>query len=522
MLAPPFPQCVPPVSPITITLSPGDSSASIRFQVKAFGPFDQTVTLSCSGLPSGATCNFQLASSAQPACNSQPTTSVQPTATNPADVILTICTAATTTAGTFPVTITASVIDGPPRTQNLSLTVTKDYSLAISNSVLTAIVNTAVQLPPRWGTLTWLNKDKSGNGYSDLVNLRCGPGAPSTCTIAPATVTPTASGASFTAIVGSSQCGQYNFNIEAIGTDSAATSHAAAVTFSSTSLAPPDYTLEITNPSLAAPVNTTATFNGTLTASACYGSAVNLSCGSGHPPTCKASPASVTPTLAGAPFTVSVSSNKVAAYNFAIAGQGTDKSAILHVLPVSFTSTSASGSGFSFSISNTSGAESVTAGQTATYNLQVAAAANRKFPHEETFTLSLACPPLATCTFTPAEVPAGSIGAQVQLTINTTGAVASSVKPVAGNLGALYAVCLGWPGLIIVAGSRRSRFSRPLVCLLLLAMVALSLILACGGGLQGGSTAAVQPGTPAGTYNMTVSATPDAPTQPAAVTLTVN
>jgi hypothetical protein len=230
----------------------------------------------------------------------------------------------------------------------------------------------------------------------------------------------------------------------------------------------------------------------------------------------------VVPTLAGAPFSVTVSSNKTGIYNFGIAGQGTDKSAILHVFPVSFTSTSNSGSGFEFSIVNTSGAESISAGQTATYKLQVAPVNARVFPRAETFVLSLSCPPLAMCTFKPSAVPVGSGSVQLQLTISTTRAALSSGT--LKRLGLLYAFCLGCPGLILAAEPRRLRPSRvqSISALLLLALVSISVILACGGGLQGGSTAVAQPGTPSGTYNMTVSATPDTPVQAASVMLTVN
>jgi len=495
-----------------ITLSPG-AKAQLKFQVTAAGPFDQTVTLSCLGLPVGTKPIFTIGSS------EQPITSVQPTATNPVDVTLTISAANTATAGTFSVTISATVPGVRSRTQDLKLTVTKDYSLVISNSSPTALTGSTATLS---GTLKWLNKDESGNGYNNPVKLRCGPGAPPTCSVAPASVTPTAGGAPFTALVGSNQCGQYAFSIVAKGTDSAATSHSASIRFSSTSLAPPNYTLDITNPALIAPAGATATFSGTLTSSACYASLVDLSCGSGAPPTCTAAPASVVPTLAGAPFSVTVSSDKTGTYNFGIAGQGADKSAILHVFSVSFASTSGSGSGFEFSIVNTSGAESISAGQTATYKLQVAPVNARVFPRAETFVLFLGCPPLATCTLKPTAVPAGGGSVQVQLTISTTRAALSSGK--AKRLGLLYALCLGFPGLIVAAKSRRFRPSRvqSISALLLFALVSISVILACGGGLQGGSTAVAQPGTPAGTYNMTVSATPDTPIQAASVTLTVN
>ena len=65
-----------------------------------------------------------------------------------------------------------------------------------------------------------------------------------------------------------------------------------------------------------------------------------------------------------------------------------------------------------------------------------------------------------------------------------------------------------------------------LLALLVTIIVLFSLLVACGGGLQGGGTASANPGTPAGTYNMTVSAAmdsaPGSPTKTASVTLTVN
>jgi len=467
--------------------------------VTASGPFAQAVSLACTGLPSGASCNFQ------------PSNSVDPTSGDPVTVTLTISTSSNTTAGTFTVTISGSVTNGPSRTQNLSLTVTKDYAIAISNPSLMAYENANATYD---GTLTSLN------GYSSPVNLSCGPGAPPLCTVAPATVTPTASGAPFAVTVSSSQCGQYNFNIVAKGTDSVSTSHQYAVTFTSNSIAPPDYTLEITNPSLSAPINTSATFNGTLTASQCYASPVNLSCGSGAPPTCKASPASVTPTVAGAPFTVTVSSSKIQNYGFSISSVGTDPLAIQHVALVSFNSTAASG--FGFSLTNSSGAESIKAGQTATYGLQVAPTAGT-FPDVVTLTYA-DCPTLSVCSLTPTQVDAGKAATAVTLTIQTSAPVVAS-----GQSSRLF--CVLWlmlPGLamIFAGGVRHScRRGTVLVGCWALLLTLLSTLSACGGGLQGGSTAAAEPGTPAGTYTVVVTGAmnnaPGLPTKSVSVSLTV-
>jgi hypothetical protein len=76
------------------------------------------------------------------------------------------------------------------------------------------------------GTVTALN------GYASSVNLTCIAGAtapPSTCTFNPSTVTPDASGASFTATFGSATAGSYSFGVQGVGTDSGATTHSTPV-----------------------------------------------------------------------------------------------------------------------------------------------------------------------------------------------------------------------------------------------------------------------------------------------------
>jgi large repetitive protein len=261
-----------------ITVHPGTTSASITFQVTAAGPFNQAVTLSCAGLPAETACGFRLSGSADPIV---PVLIVYPTASAPVPVTLTITTDPNTTAGTFSININGSAANWPVQTQHLSLTVIKDYSITIANKSLTAVENSTATFH---GTLAWLNTDGSGNGYSSPVNLSCGTGEPSTCTVAPATVVPTASGAGFTVTVGSNQCRQYNFNILAQGTDPLSTSHAPAVQFTSTSPSPINYTLEIANSPPPTAVNTLADFSGTLQGTLCYDYPVNLSCGSGSPP----------------------------------------------------------------------------------------------------------------------------------------------------------------------------------------------------------------------------------------------
>jgi hypothetical protein len=123
--------------------------------------------------------------------------------------------------------------------------------------------------------------------------------------------------------------------------------------------------MEISNSPQTAPVNTLATFNGTLTGTSCYIYPVNLSCGSGGPPTCRVAPAVPAPTVSGAPFTVTVStvSSDVAhIYNFNITAVGTDPTTVTHSFLTSFTSTGGSGTRpFSFTVTPSSSLQSLPA-----------------------------------------------------------------------------------------------------------------------------------------------------------------
>ncbi|MGO9126578.1 MAG: hypothetical protein ACLP6G_17035 [Terriglobales bacterium] len=489
-----------PPSPNQITLPPGDTSPPINFQVTASGPFNQTVNLACPSPPTGVSCSFS-------------PLNVNPTSTNPVNVALSITTAEHAPPGTFTITINASVANGPTKTQNLSLTVVPDYSLTISNPALTASESTQTTFN---GSLASLN------GYNSPVNLNCGPGAPPTCKRDPATVTPTAGGAQFSVIVESSQCGTYNFNILATGTDPRVTSHSTPVIFVSTSLTKPSFALAINNPSLTADVGTPATFNGTLTASACYDHPVQLSCGAPSPPSCVASPKALIPTLTGAPFTVTVSSDQAQTYSFDIVAQGADFPT--QTFPVSFTSGSGSDPASVFSLINNSGAEAVTAGQLATFAL-VVAATKGKLPDPVTLNVS-GCPTFGTCTLSPTNVPAGKSTAPVSLLIQTSAAVGRA-QPAFSRMPPLYALWLSFPGLMFtLTASWPTRRRLEFFLSLLLMFVLLCCALSCGGGLQGASIADPQPGTTPSTYLVTVTAAmnsaPGSPTQTVTVVLTVD
>jgi hypothetical protein len=187
-------------SPAAVAANTPNVSNATTFQVTGQGSFSDAVTLSCSGLPAGASCNFV------------PSAPVQPTSASPAAVTLTISTAANTPApATSTITITAHDATNPepsPKTQALSLNTTAlpDYALAINNSPQTTTVLGSGTLN---GTVTAVH------GYAGgTVTLTCGSGAPATCTPPPPiTVGADPSSVNFTVTASSPTVGSFNFNI---------------------------------------------------------------------------------------------------------------------------------------------------------------------------------------------------------------------------------------------------------------------------------------------------------------------
>jgi hypothetical protein len=274
----------------------------------------------------------------------------------------------------------------------------------------------------------------------------------------------------------------------------------------------PDYSLSIANPSLTTSVNSSAQFNGTLTALNGYASTVALSCGTGSP-TCTINPSSATPSTAGTPFTVTVSSNLSQSYSFNIAGVGTDAAAMAHSVPVAFTATP--NQTFDFTMGITPGSASEPAGQPAIFSLDVSPTTG-SFPNN----LSFACsklPALTTCGFNPIQVGAGSETSAVTFTLATTAAVPAARSALLATLFLSFPlaglICLKRPN---ARGDVRRHGLAILFLILTLAL------LSCGGGLRGnGGGGSGSPGTPAGTYTITVTAICGSVTHAAQVSLTV-
>jgi hypothetical protein len=177
-----------------------------------------------------------------------------------------------------------------------------------------------------------------------------------------------------------------------------------------------------------------------------------------------------------------------------------------------------SGTGQDFSFAPPSGSSSsasVTRGQSATYTLSVGGQGGMSG------TVSFACsgaPSEATCTVAPNPATAGSSPTNVTVTVTTTAASISAprsrplppVPPLSPGIRslsmlALVLVAIAWailrwnqPGL-----SRWRSTMIPFAAGLLFTLT----LAGCGGGGGGGGITNHDPGTPAGTYTLTVSGT---------------
>jgi len=126
----------------------------------------------------------------------------------------------------------------------------------------------------------------------------------------------------------------------------------------------------------------------------------------------------------------------------------------------------------------------------------------------------------SSCMFSPTS-PTNS--ATVAVSIKTMAPTAQLHEPLSRGIQIFYAMLLpGLLGIVLTLGSKKraARGVRLLSFIVVLGLSTLRLA-ACGGGVGGGGTGS--PGTPKGTYTVTVNATTGTvPGTPATITLTVN
>ena len=404
-------------------------------------------------------------------------------------------------------------------------TVTRDFALTLHmvDFNLTA---------PAPASLTMNQSDTSGpvafqvtaeGAFNGAVALACaGLPAGAACTFQPGGALNPVSGspAPVTLTISTSATtppGTFPIAISAITTGGPSRTQTLSLTVNAGISSNPGFALAVSNPTLAVGPTESAVFNGTLTASNGYSSPVTLSCADGVPLTCVPSPATLTPTAAGAAFTVTASSDVQNTFSFNIVATGTDTAGITHSALVQLVV------GFDFALNNNSPAQAVLAGQTAAFNLDVVPLGNGSvFPADATLSCSAAgMPQLSTCSFTPNQVSSGSGDTNVVLNIATVGASAGMRQE---HERLWYDAGLTFAGIVLAFGRsknlnrRKKKTALPLAIIFLL----LGMFAACGGGSSGGDgTGAGHPGTPPGNYTITVNAVVGSVTRSVQVGLTV-
>lgn len=173
-----------------------------------------------------------------------------------------------------------------------------------------------------------------------------------------------------------------------------------------------------------------------------------------------------------------------------------------------------------FSVGASPSSASVSPGRSATYTVSVN-------PQYGAFTnvVSLACsnlPSRSACSFSPRSVTPGASGATSNLTISTTAPSASFKDPFGPP--PLYGLWIGLMALSLIALAGIRRFARTRARALYVSAgllgLFLALLAACGGG-GGGGGGPTNPGTPTGTYTITIAGTAGSLQNSASITLTV-
>jgi hypothetical protein len=358
---------------------------------------------------------------------------------------------------------------------------TPSFTLSVTATPSSTPENTNVV----WnGTLT------ATNGYSGTVTLTCTTGAPSTCTISPSSITPSSTGTAFTVTVGSGTPGTYNFNIQ--GTDGTITQTQAV----SLTVVAPGFTLSAAPASVAiTPGGSGGTSTITVSDQGGFSGSVALTA-SGLPsgvsalfnPTSTASTSVLTLTASGTaapgPATVTIT--------------GTSGS-----LTATTTISLAVSQGFTLSTPTTPAP--ALAGETTTSTFNVTATNGGTFVNAVTFACNGLPDATVSCGFSSIAQGASS-PQQVTLTIQTKGPNTSGgvgqFRRRADNRSPWLPLSLPLAGVVMLGFAGRKKISRRVaIAGLCVSLVAMALLIACGGGGSSAPvTVSVSQGTPSSIF----------------------
>lgn len=489
-------------SPATVTVAAGETSSPVSFQVTAAGSFSQAVTLSCTTTIANATCALT------------PGTSVKPTSANPVNLTASVSVPSGTAANSYPVTVQATTVGAPtPLTTSFTLNVTTNPDFGLSGPSAFPEVNAGST-----GTNAPISITAK-SGFSGTVSLSCTSAANVSCSLTPTSVS--SFPATSTLMINGTGLSAGSYSVSVAGT-SGNLNHSIAVPFNVG-----DYAISGTQ-SLSIAPSGQGIADLTLTSQNSYGGKINATCNATAlaGAICEFSPASPVSVASGGTANLNATINvpNSAAngkYNIIINTQDTT-GAPSHSITVAVTVEQ------DFTLTSSTASQTVSAGQmTGPYNLTIQ-------PVGGSFNgaVTLACsglPALSQCSFAPATpVTPGNSPAAAVMTISTTAATSSLMAASTGIGGLGFCVCgLG----LVLGGVRRRKDARLRLCPAaalsgLGAILFVLLLLPSCSGVSSGSAGGGHPGTPSGTYKITVTGTsPAVPAdagQSTQVTLVVN
>jgi len=350
-------------------------------------------------------------------------------------------------------------------------------------------------------------------GFTSTLSLSCS-GLPTglQCSFFPATPVNVTTEAAYQGDLtisasGSAQAGTYPITVTATGPGGATRSQLLQVTVNTN----PDYAVQLQKPTLSGSPGNQVSSLLTLTAANGYAGTVSASCSAPVFAQCVVQPSSANLGSSAQVITLTATiAGSAAPGNYSGTITTSDALAQLsHSVPFVVVVTD-----FTFSASATR--LSLARGHTGTLTLSLAPVGG-SFDSAIRFSCS-GLPAQSSCSFSPSSVTPGGNNASVTMSVTTAATIAGLPPTVSGML-ALWA---GLPiAVLMFSGSTRGRWRRGAA----VASLALLLLIltSCGGGGGGGSISGPSPlpGTPAGTYNVTVKAVSGSLTHSTPVTLVV-